>query len=172
MEAGLASRIDFNFLEQGEKSKITFLCSLALLGLSGVWLELAGAPAIGEAVGFSIVSAGILVISFFHPEPGGERELGAKGGEEKADHLARDSTVVYPTGACFLRIKRARAGPASTRGGREGGLRLQKKKKSDRAPASDRASPGRLRPPQLPLLWLRRAAPPGVYIADGSSQFV
>lgn len=43
--------------------EITFLCSLALLGLSGVWLELAGAPAMGDAVGFSMVSAGILALS-------------------------------------------------------------------------------------------------------------
>lgn len=38
---------------------LTFLCSLAFLGLSGVWDPFAGAPAIGDAVCFSIVSAGI-----------------------------------------------------------------------------------------------------------------
>lgn len=38
----------------------TFLCSLAFLGLSGVWDPFAGAPAIGDAVCFSIVSAGIV----------------------------------------------------------------------------------------------------------------
>lgn len=39
---------------------LTFLCSLAFLGLSGVFDPFAGAPAIGDAVCFSIVSAGIV----------------------------------------------------------------------------------------------------------------
>lgn len=39
---------------------LTFLCSLAFLGLSGVCDPFAGAPAIGDAVCFSIVSAGIV----------------------------------------------------------------------------------------------------------------
>lgn len=42
---------------------LTFLCSLAFLGLSGVCEPLAGAPAIGDAVCFSIVSAGIVKTS-------------------------------------------------------------------------------------------------------------
>ena len=39
---------------------LTFLCSLAFFGLSGVCDPLAGAPAMGDAVCFSIVSAGIV----------------------------------------------------------------------------------------------------------------
>lgn len=42
---------------------LTFLCSLAFLGLSGVCEPFAGAPAIGDAVCFSIVSAGIVKTS-------------------------------------------------------------------------------------------------------------
>lgn len=42
---------------------LTFLCSLAFLGLSGVCDPFAGAPAIGDAVCFSIVSAGIVKTS-------------------------------------------------------------------------------------------------------------
>lgn len=42
---------------------LTFLCSLAFLGLSGVCEPLAGAPAMGDAVCFSIVSAGIVKTS-------------------------------------------------------------------------------------------------------------
>lgn len=98
--------------------------------------------------------------SFTQNQGGGERKRRTEG------HWARDSTV-YPTGACFLRIKRA-----GFHKRKEGGRAAFAKQKSDRAPASGRASPGRLRLPQLPLLWLRRAAPPWVYIADGSSQFV
>lgn len=51
-------------LHPSEEVPFTLRCSLALLGLSGVWLELAGAPAMGEAVGFSMVSAGIFVFWF------------------------------------------------------------------------------------------------------------
>lgn len=42
------------------QTMFTFLCSLAFFGLSGVCVPFAGEPAIGDAVCFSIVSAGIV----------------------------------------------------------------------------------------------------------------
>lgn len=61
---------------------LTFLCSLAFLGLSGVCDPLAGAPAIGDAVCFSIVSAGI--VKTINKVSKNKSSLEAKGGETKA----------------------------------------------------------------------------------------
>lgn len=58
-------RLNFLRLQRESGTALTFLCSDAVFGLSGVVLTLAGVAATGDEEFFSIISAGIFCCFFF-----------------------------------------------------------------------------------------------------------
>lgn len=58
-------RLNFLGLQRESGTALTFLCSDAVFGLSGVVLTLAGVAATGDEEFFSIISAGIFCCFFF-----------------------------------------------------------------------------------------------------------
>ena len=58
-------RLNFLGVQRNTGTALTFLCSDAVFGLSGVVLTLAGVAATGDEEFFSIISAGIFFFFFF-----------------------------------------------------------------------------------------------------------
>lgn len=58
-------QLNFLGLQRDTGTALTFLCSDAVFGLSGVVLTLAGVAATGDEEFFSIISAGIFCFFFF-----------------------------------------------------------------------------------------------------------